>query len=134
MELKKNSSEYIINIIKKNQEKGSFIEYIHLTILNNFKSENDSIEINNLFKEYYNPVSYFPLYENNIFNTYMYYDILKDKITEVIMILDAIHNANKTFKYSIEIKYTNKKNPIRIKINNRGQKITTLNATKSQFL
>ena len=43
MELEKNSNEYIINIIKKHQEKGSFIEYIHLTILNNFKSENNPI-------------------------------------------------------------------------------------------
>ena len=134
MELEKNSNEYIINIIKKNQEKASVIEYINLTILNNFKSENDLIEINNLIQDYSNPVSYATLCENNVFNTHMYYDILQDKITELIMILDYIHNTNKTFKYSIEIKYTNKKNPIRIKINNRGQKILTLNATKSQSL
>ena len=134
MESGKNSNEYIINIIKKNQEKGSLIEYIQLTILNNFKSENESIEINNLFKDYSIPVSYLPLCENNILNTHMYYDILHNKITEIMMLLDFIHNKNKTLKYSIQIKYTNKKNPIRIKINNRGQKIITLNATKIQSL
>ena len=64
----------------------------------------------------------------------MYYNILQDKIIELIMILDSIHNTNKTLKYLIQIKYTNKKNPIRIKINNRGKKIITLNATKSQSL
>ena len=64
----------------------------------------------------------------------MYYDILQDKITELIMILDYIHNKNKTLKYSIEIKYTNKKYPIRIKINNRGKKIITLSANKVQSL
>ena len=130
----KNSNEYIINIIKKNQEKSSVIEYIHLTILNNFKSENDSIDINNLIQDYSNPVPYAPLCEYNVFNTHMYYDILQDKITELIMILDYIHNKNKTLKYSIEIKYTNKKYPIRIKINNRGKKILTLSANKVQSL
>ena len=130
----KNNNEYITNIIKKNQEKGSLIEYIHLTILNNFKYENDSIEINNLLKDYSSPISYFPLCEDNVFNTHMYYDILQDKITELIMILDSIHNTNKTLKYSIQIKYRNKKNPIRIKINNKGKKIITLNTSKIQPL
>lgn len=134
MKLEKNSNEYIINIIKKNQEEASVIEYVNLTILNNFKSENDSIEINNLIQDYSNPVSYDPLCEYNVFNTHMYYEILKNKITEVMELLDSIHNTNKTFKYSIEIKYTNKKNPIRIKINNRGQKILTLSARKVQSL
>jgi hypothetical protein len=123
--MKKNSNEYIINIIKKNQEEASVIEYIHLTILNNFKSEHDSIEINNLIQDYSNSVSYGPLCE--------YYDIIQGKITELIMILDSIHNTNKTFKYSLQIKYTNKKNPIRIKINNRCQKIITLSAKKIQY-
>ena len=132
--MEKNSNEYIINIIKKHQEKGSSIEYMQLTILNNFKWENDSIEIHNLFKNYSKPDSYYHHNHYNVFNTHMYYDILQDKITELIMILDSIHNTNKTFKYSIEIKYTNKKNPIRIKINNRGQKILTLSARKVQSL
>lgn len=131
--MNKNSNEYIINIIKKNQEEASVIEYIHLTILNNFKSEHDSIEINNLIQDYSNSVSYGPLCENNVFNSHMYYDIIQGKIIELIMILDSIHNTNKTFKYSLQIKYTNKKNPIRIKINNRYQKIITLSAKKNQY-
>ena len=134
MELEKNSNEYIINIIKKNQEKASVIEYINLTILNNFKSKNDSIELNNLLKDYFVPISYFSLCEDNVFNTHMYYNILQEKITELIIILDSIHNKNKTLKYLIQIKYTNKKNPIRIKINNKGKRIITLNANKIQSL
>ena len=126
MYLTKTTTEYY-NILQNSPE-------IKDTILNNFKSENDLIEINNLIQDYSNPVSYATLCENNVFNTHMYYDILQDKITELIMILDYIHNTNKTFKYSIEIKYTNKKNPIRIKINNRGQKILTLSARKVQSL
>ena len=64
----------------------------------------------------------------------MYYGILKDKITEVMELLDSIHTQNKYFKYLLAIKYINKDNYIRIKINKKGKKITTLNATKSQPL
>ena len=130
----KNDNEYLISQLKKNEKKELIIEYIHLTILNNFKSQNDSIKLNNLLKDYSRPVSYFPLCEDNVFNTHMYYDILKEKIIELVIILDYIHNKNNTLKYSIQIKYTNKKNPIRIKINNRGKKIITLNANKIQSL
>tara|TARA_Y100000991_G_scaffold210562_1_gene191970 strand:+ start:2244 stop:2645 length:402 start_codon:yes stop_codon:yes gene_type:complete len=133
MELEKNSNDYIINIIKKNQEKGFFIEYIQLTILNNFESENESININYLFKGY-SDSSYFSQSEHNVLNTHMYYGILKDKITEVMELLDSIHTQNKYFKYLLAIKYINKDNYIRIKINKKGKKITTLNATKSQPL
>ena len=130
----RNDNEYLISQLKKNEEKGLIIEYINLTILNNFKSKNDSIELNNLLKDYFVPISYFSLCEDNVFNTHMYYNILQEKITELIIILDSIHNKNKTLKYLIQIKYTNKKNPIRIKINNKGKRIITLNANKIQSL
>lgn len=64
----------------------------------------------------------------------MYYGILKDKIMEVMELLDSIHTQHKYFKYLLSIKYINKENYIRIKINKKGKKITTLNTTKNQPL
>ena len=121
----KNSNEYIINKLEYYELRGINKEYITLIIKNNFESDNDLININNIFKSYSTEPE---ACNHNIYNVNMYYDIIHDKIIDVINLLDSFQGLK--IKFLLHIKYVSNKYPIRIRINNQGKKIFTLNATK----
>lgn len=130
----KNSNEFI----KSNLEYCDYKlkkQYVSLAIKkSSFNSNDNLLTVNNILKNYCNNPDYYTNYNiTNIIST-INYDIIPDKLFIIINLLDEIKTIDKNIKYMISIKYVEKDFPFRIKINNKGKKIFTINATKFQSL